>query len=135
KVERWVGSITPPIAPRRVDMRWVRRWIGVAVIAAVLIGGWSLKAGNSSPVAIDFLFGEIHAELWKALLAAFAAGFALAGVGWLWAGWHARLTLRRYRKEVGGLEAEIHQLRNLPLAAGEPNDPRSGELSRAVRGG
>jgi hypothetical protein len=23
---------------------------------------------------------------------------------------------RRYRKAVGGLEAEIHQLRNLPLA-------------------
>jgi hypothetical protein len=34
------------------------------------------------------------------------------------------MTVRRYRKEVGGLEAEVHQLRNLPRAAGgEPPVP------------
>ena len=107
-------------------MRWVRRWIGVALIAVVLIGGWWLKAGNADTVAVDFLFGEIQLELWEALLCAFAAGFALAGAGWLWSSVRARMTLRRYRKEVGGLEAEVHQLRNLPLAtAGEPHVARS----------
>ena len=117
-------------------MRWVRRWIGVALIAAVLIGGWSLKSGNDEPVAVDFLFGEIQLELWEALLCAFAVGFVLAGAGWLWSGVRARMTLRRYRKEVGGLEAEIHQLRNLPLAtAGEPVDPRRDAPSRALLGG
>jgi len=106
-------------------MRWVRRWIGVALIAGLLIGGWSLKAGNADTVAVDFLFGEIQLELWEALLCAFAAGFALAGAGWLWAGLRSQMTLRRYRKEVGGLEAEIHQLRNLPLASGsESSDAR-----------
>jgi uncharacterized membrane protein YciS (DUF1049 family) len=106
-------------------MRWVRRWIGVALIAALLIGGWSLKAENAENVAVSFLFGEIQLELWEALLCAFAAGFALAGAGWLWAALRSQMTLRRYRKEVGGLEAEIHQLRNLPLATGsEPSDAR-----------
>jgi hypothetical protein len=45
---------------------------------------------------------------------------------------------RRYRKAIGGLEAEVHQLRNLPLAtSGEPTptDSRGGGLSRAVRSG
>ena len=117
-------------------MRWVRRWIGVALIAAVLIGGWSLKASNDQPVTISFLFGNVPLELWQALLAAFAAGFALAGAGWLWSGIRARMTLRRYRKEVGGLEAEVHQLRNLPLAsAGEASDPRRDAPSRALLGG
>jgi hypothetical protein len=99
-------------------MRWVRRWIGVALIAALLIGGWSLKSGNDEPVKVDWLFGEIQLELWQALLCAFAAGFALAGAGWLWSSLRSGMTVRRYRKEVGGLEAEVHQLRNLPLAAG-----------------
>jgi hypothetical protein len=99
-------------------MRWLRRWLGVALIAVVLIGGWSLKSGNDESVAVDFLFGEIHLELWEALLSAFGAGFALAGAGWLWSGLRSRMMEHRYRKEVGGLEAEIHQLRNLPLAAG-----------------
>jgi uncharacterized membrane protein YciS (DUF1049 family) len=97
-------------------MRWLRRWIGLALIAAILVGGWSLKAENAENVAVSFLFGEIQLELWEALLIAFAAGFVLAGVGWLWSGLRARMIERRYRKAVGGLEAELHQLRNLPLA-------------------
>ena len=55
-------------------MRWLRRWIGVALIAAVLIGGWSLKAENAENVAVSFLFGEFQVELWEALLAAFGVG-------------------------------------------------------------
>ena len=115
-------------------MRWVRRWIGVALIAALLIGGWSLKAGNADTVAVDFLFGEIQLELWEALLCAFGAGFAIAGAGWLWAALRSQMIEHRYRKAVSGLEAEIHQLRNLPLAAGgEPSDSRGSQLSRSVR--
>jgi uncharacterized membrane protein YciS (DUF1049 family) len=116
-------------------MRWVRRWIGVALIAAMLIGGWSLKIGNDEPVAVDFLFGKIEAELWQALLCAFAVGFMVAGTGWLWSALRAGMVERRYRKAVGGLEAEVHQLRNLPLVAtDESAGSRGGELSRAVRG-
>ena len=109
-------------------MRWLRRWIGLALIAAILVGGWSLKAENAENVAVSFLFGEIQLELWEALLIAFAAGFVLAGVGWLWSGLRARMIERRYRKAVGGLEAELHQLRNLPLATGEQTSARAGRL-------
>jgi Lipopolysaccharide assembly protein A domain len=117
-------------------MRWVRRWIGVALIAAVLIGGWTLKAENAETIDVDFLFGEVHLEVWEALLCAFAGGFALAGAGWLWTGLRSGMIERRYRREVDGLEAEIHQLRNLPLVAGpEPPDARSGGVSRAIRSG
>src|SRR5262249_11083169 len=49
----------PPPPGETLHMRWVRRWIGVALIAAVLIGGWSLKAENAESIDIDFLFGEI----------------------------------------------------------------------------
>src|SRR5262245_57541023 len=116
-------------------MRWVRRWIGVALIAAVLIGGWTLKAENAEKIDVDFLFVEIrHIEIWQALLCAFGAGFAVAGAGWLWSALRAGMTVRRYRKEVGGLEAEVHQLRNLPLATGgEQPDPRHPSAAPAVR--
>jgi len=108
-------------------MRWLRRWIGVALIAAILVGGWLLKAGNDDVVRLDFLFGEVHLELWQALLIFFGAGFALAGSGWVWHSLRARMIERRYRKAVGGLEAELHQLRNLPLAIdGDPGSARAG---------
>jgi hypothetical protein len=117
-------------------MRWVRRWIGVALIAVLLVGGWSLKAENAENVAVSFLFGEVQLELWEAMLLAFGAGFVLAGAGWLWSGLRARVVERRYRKAVGGLEAEIHQLRNLLLATNpDPPDGRSSRPARAVRWG
>ena len=117
-------------------MRWVRRWIGVALVAAFMIGGWRLKAENADSVDVDFLFREVKVELWEALLCAFAAGFALAGVGWLWAGLRSSMTVRRYRKLVGGLEAELHQLRNLPLAsASDDRKPVRGGSGPARLGG
>ena len=119
-------------------MRWVRRWIGVALIALLLVGGWRLAHENGAAVTVSYLFGAIELRLWQALLWFFAAGFALAGSGWLWTGLRSRMTVRRYRKVVGGLEAEIHQLRNLPLATDrEPGAARSGARDpvRAIRWG
>jgi hypothetical protein len=96
-------------------MRWVRRWIAVALVVAVMVGGWGLAHENGAPVRVSYLWGAVELPLWQALLWFFAGGFALAGSGWLWLGVRSRLVERRYRKAVGGLEAEIHQLRNLPL--------------------
>jgi uncharacterized integral membrane protein len=107
-------------------MRWVRRPIGVAVVVAVMVGGWRLAADNAADVPVDFLLGFVQVPLWQALLASFAAGFLLAGAGGLWFAVRARLMQRRYRKAVGGLESELHQLRNLPLA---PDTAGSGALS------
>ena len=52
-----------------------------------------------------------------ALLIAFGAGLLLASVSLGYKVIKKNLVARRYRKEVKGLESEIHQLRNLPLAA------------------
>jgi uncharacterized membrane protein YciS (DUF1049 family) len=119
-------------------MRWVRRWIGVALLVAFLVGGWRLAHENGERVTVSYLFGAIEMPLWQALLWAFGAGFALAGVGWLWLGLRSRMVERRYRKTVGALEAEVHQLRNLPLATErEPTSARGGgrDPARAVRWG
>jgi hypothetical protein len=96
-------------------MRWVRRWIAVALVAAVMVGGWGLVNENGTPVRVSYLWGAIELPLWQVLLWFFGAGFAVAGSGWLWLSVRSRLIERRYRQAVGGLEAEIHQLRNLPL--------------------
>ena len=38
-----------------------------------------------------------------------------------------RLVQRRYRRELNALEAEVHQLRNLPLGLSDEADDRSGQ--------
>jgi hypothetical protein len=54
--------------------------------------------------------------LWAALLAALGMGVALTGSVAVLRATHQGLVARRYRKMIRDLEAEIHQLRNLPLA-------------------
>ena len=88
--------------------------------AGFLYLSWKLATTNSVPVDVDFLAGRVEGvALWKLLALAFAAGGL--GVGLFGAYQLARsgLVARRYRKRLASLEAEIHQLRNLPLAAEE----------------
>lgn len=109
-------------------MTWVRRLVGVALLAGVMVGGWQFAAKNATPVSIDYVFGQIEGvTLWQALLGAFASGALLVGVLHLYGVLKHGLVTRRYRKAVDGLEAEVHQLRNLPLAPEEsaPNDSDS----------
>lgn len=115
-------------------MRWVRRPIGVAVVVAVLVGGWRLAAENAAHVPVDYLLGVVQLPLWQALLSSFLAGFLLAGAGGLWFGVRARLIQRRYRKAVGGLESELHQLRNLPLAPETSSGALPPDLARVRTG-
>jgi uncharacterized integral membrane protein len=98
-------------------MRWVRRALLVALLVGVMIGGWRFAAENQEPVRLHYVAGEFaELALWKVVLGAFFAGAGLVG---LFAGISSAkkgLITRRYRKAIGGLEAEVHQLRNLPLA-------------------
>ena len=50
------------------------------------------------------------------MLIAFGSGVGLATLLGLVRGARIRLVSRRYRKAILGLEAEVHQLRNLPLS-------------------
>jgi len=119
----------------------VARWVLVAaVFVALLIGGWRFASDNSGLVTVHYVFGEFDGvAVWLALLCSFLAGAVVVGLLGM-AGW-AKLSLetRRYRKAVRSLEAEVHQLRNLPLTAEEADvsHPRDelASLGGAERGG
>lgn len=102
-------------------MKLLRRLLGVALFIGVLVVGWRFAADHSGLVTVKLPgLAPIEVQLWMALLVASAVG---AGVVTALASYRiARLQLvaRRYRKLIRGLEAEVHQLRNLPLADEDP---------------
>jgi uncharacterized integral membrane protein len=108
-------------------MRWLRRLLLLAVIVALMVAGWRFASENQAPVTVNYVFGQFAAvELWKVLLASFAAGAGLVALYLLFSSARNGLARHRYRKAIGGLEAEIHQLRNLPLAPeSKATDPTS----------
>jgi hypothetical protein len=98
-------------------MRWFRRILQIGVLVALLIGGWMFAAENGQPVQVSYVLGQTgELRLWQALLVAFAVGALGVGAFTLLASLRHGMVQRRYRKLVGGLESELHQLRNLPLA-------------------
>ena len=102
-------------------MRLARRLLGIVVFVALLVAGWSFAQGNPGPVTIDYVVGEVAGvSVWAALFAAFLVGAGCAGVLAAYQIAKLGMVTRRYRKAVRGLESEVHQLRNLPLAAEEP---------------
>jgi uncharacterized integral membrane protein len=122
-------------------MRTVRRLLALVVFVAALVLGWRFADANLEPVSVHYLLGAIDGvPLWTALGAAFALGFALMGLVTLYQMARLSLTARRWRKAAQGLEKELHQLRNLPLAApdapvrGSAGAPAPGVLDPIVRG-
>ncbi len=106
----------------------------MVLVLAIVLAGTELAQRNATPVDVDFLVGRlVEVRLFWLLVGAFGAGFALAlmlaGVELL----RLRLLARRYRRLARSLEAEVHQLRSLPLAE-EPAGAGLGEGARAERG-
>ena len=98
----------------------IRRLMVAVIFAATLIVGWTFAARNAGSVAVDVLAVRVpDVKLWLALLIAFAAGASLAGTIGMLSLAKAGMIARRYRRTVAGLESEVHQLRNLPLASGD----------------
>ncbi len=116
-------------------MRLVRRLLGIAVFVALLVAGWRFAAGNSDTVTIHYVFGEVTGvSVWAALIGAFLVGAICAGSLGAYRVAMLGMVTRRYRKAVRGLEAEVHQLRNLPLAA-EESDLEEESSEPAALGG
>jgi uncharacterized integral membrane protein len=89
----------------------------LALFAGLFVAVWRFASTNGTEIPIDLLFLQIPAvPIWMALLIAFGAGALLASVSLGYKVMKKNLVARRYRKEVEGLESEIHQLRNLPLS-------------------
>ena len=112
---------------------WLRRAIPMLLGAGFLYLAYRLAAANSLPVEVDFLLGRFEGvALWKTLAGAFAIGAGGVALIALLQMARAGLVVRRYRKKLLGLEVEIHQLRNLPLA---PEEAPRGEGALGVLGG
>jgi uncharacterized integral membrane protein len=90
----------------------------VALFAVV----WQFVGGNQGSVSIDLVFLQQSVPLWAALLGAFVLGALSAGASLIYELAKKSFALLRYRKQMAGLESEIHQLRNLPLAAPEARE-------------
>jgi uncharacterized integral membrane protein len=102
-------------------MRLLLRLFWVALFIGILVLGWRFAGENGAEVQIRLPIGELpSAPLWQVLLAAFGAGAAAMGLFGFYPMAKLRLTARRYRKTVRSLEAEVHQLRALPLSGAEP---------------
>jgi uncharacterized integral membrane protein len=98
-------------------MRLARRLLAIVVFVGLLIAGWQFAASNADPVPVHYPGGEFTARaLWVVLLVAFGAGVVLATLVAVVRGAQIRLVSRRYRKLVDSLQAEVHQLRSLPLS-------------------
>ena len=101
-------------------MRMLRRLLVLGVFVALFVGAWRFVSANSARIDLDLVLLPLHqVPLWSALLGAFALGASCAGASLLYELAKKSFAARRYRKELAGLESEIHQLRNLPLAAPE----------------
>jgi uncharacterized membrane protein YciS (DUF1049 family) len=103
-------------------MRLARRLLAIALFVALLVLGWRFAAANSATVTIHYLVGEAgDVSVWLALCIAFGLGAVFAGLMGLYQITRLGMLTRRYRKTVNGLEAEVHQLRNLPLVSEDPD--------------
>ncbi len=93
------------------------RWLaGGALFAGALVFGWRFRVSNETEVPVDLLVGVVPpAPLWKLLCATCLLGAAAASLGCLFQLVRLGLTARRYRKALGQLEAELHEIRTLPL--------------------
>ena len=119
-------------------MLWLRRLILLALFVLVLVGGWRFASRNADPVHVDYLVGTLVQPGWAIVLIAFLAGGLATAVVMGFHSARLALTARRSRKLAVGLEEEVHQLRNLPLAApdeaggiGAARSPATGGFGRS----
>lgn len=107
-------------------MRWIRRILWGGLIIGLVLGSHYFVQHNDQTVSLEF--GAIRFEevaLWMVLLTTFVSGFAGATAIAALRGARLRLVSRRYRKEARSLEAEVHELRTLPLAEADGPAPDS----------
>jgi hypothetical protein len=101
-------------------MKWIRRLFWIAVFVGVLVFGWQFAHDHDTPVVIQLPgLAPLELTLWLALVLAVGLGAALSLLATTYQVARLKLLSRRYRKLIKGLEAEVHQLRNLPLSDAE----------------
>jgi len=100
-------------------MKTVRRLLVLAFFAGAFLLAYQFGK-NAEPLTVSlFRWTTPPAPAWMVLSLAFGLGALVASALWLFQVMRLSLLARRYRKEAVALEAEVHQLRNLPLAGSE----------------
>ena len=105
----------------------LRRLVAIAIFVGALVLGWRFAAVNSGAVHVNYLLGETpELRIWVVLLCAFAFGALTSAAFLLYELAKLSLVARRQRRVMARFEAEIHELRNLPLRsepmAAHPDD-------------
>jgi uncharacterized membrane protein YciS (DUF1049 family) len=116
-------------------MRLARRLITVVVFVALLVAGWKFANSNGQLVPVHYPGGKFEDRaLWMVLLVAFGSGVVLTAIIAAVRGARIRLVSRRYRKLVDSLQAEVHQLRSLPLSEEQAPNSESAPTEGLERG-
>ncbi|MEE3331204.1 MAG: LapA family protein [Myxococcota bacterium] len=101
-------------------MRQLRLLLLMVLLVGAAVGGARFSSENETLVSISYVFGTLSGiPIWLVLVSSFSLGVGLCLLALVGRLTRATLAQRRYRKTIAGLEAEVHQLRNLPID-GEP---------------
>ena len=116
-------------------MLWLRRLVWLAFFVAMLVFGWTFAHRNADLVHIDYGIGTLDEAGWVIVLESFLLGGLVASLVLGLQVARLALTARRFRKLANGLEQEVHQLRNLPLATPDEVPARGGAGRDPAAGG
>lgn len=96
--------------------------IAVGAFVGSLWAGWAFRSNNSISLDLDLIWVRVpNVELWWLLVLTMGLGALISAtiMSFFWL--RARLVSRRFRKRIIKLEAEVHELRSLPLVGSEPS--------------
>lgn len=91
------------------------RWIAVIILLCIFAFALLLAYANGTSVTIDYLAGSLTVHLSSALLAAAILGWLLGILSSLLVIFRLKRETWRLKRSVRDAEAEIRNLRNLPL--------------------
>ena len=116
-------------------MKLARRLITIVVFVGLLVAGWKFADSNGQLTPVHYPGGKLEDRaLWMVLLVAFGSGVVLTTIIAAVRGARIRLVSRRYRRLVESLQAEVHQLRSLPLSEQQAQNPDSAPADGLERG-
>lgn len=91
------------------------RWIAVVVVLCIFAAALFLAYANGAVVTLDYLAGRAHVHLASAILGAAFVGWVLGIISSLLVIFRLKRETWRLRRSMRDAEAEIRNLRNLPL--------------------
>lgn len=91
------------------------RWIAVVIVLCIFAAALFVAYANGSVVTLDYIAGRTQVHLASAILGAAFVGWVLGVISSLLVIFRLKRETWRLRRSVRDAEAEIRNLRNLPL--------------------